>query len=96
MKNEKIENLINSKELPVIISQICQKYEIRDLKMGEKIGFLVANVLLGKLEPEKLLEAFKKEGILPIKAVNLYSEIQEKIFSQVKEELSEIYKKRKR
>ena len=86
--------LFYSKETPIRLVKICSNCGIEDEKGIEKISFQIGKILMGGLAPEKLLDALKKEAEIPsITAIKIFQEIDEQIFSSVRESLDKLYKK---
>ncbi len=86
--------LFYSEELPQKIADICSNCGIEDEKILQNVGAQIGKILFGKLSPEKFLDALKKETDIPsITAIKVFQEIDEQIFSSVRESLDKLYKK---
>ncbi len=91
---EPVLELAGSEETASQIAQICSDNEVESKEEIEQTALQIGLVLLGKLNPEKLTDALKKEADLdPQTAERVYLEVNRLIFSQVRGELAKMYKK---
>jgi len=89
---EKIIEVISSKETSSLISDICTKNNITDEEKIEGIAYQIGLTLSGGLPSDLLASSFTK--ILDIEddlANKIAKEIENSLFFQIKNELSEIY-----
>jgi hypothetical protein len=89
---EKIIEVISSKETSSLISDICTKNNITDEEKIEGIAYQIGLTLSGSLPSDLLASSFTK--ILDIEddlANKIAKEIENSLFFQIKNELSEIY-----
>ena len=92
MISEKVVEIISAEETSSLISDICEKNNLEDEKKIEDVAYRVGLVLLGKLPPDSLASSLEREvGIEAELANNIAQEINQSVFSQIKEELSEFY-----
>jgi len=94
MISERIVELISAEETSSLISDICEKNNLEDEKKIEDVAYRVGLVLLGKLPPGSLASSLEKEvGIGAESSNKIVEEINQSVFSQIKEELNEFYGK---
>lgn len=75
------------------IANICSENKIEKEEEISKVAYFITHVLFGKLEPKILQLVLERNLSLPsIKAEKIAYEINQSIFSGVKESLAKIYK----
>ena len=85
--------LFFSEKTPLLISEVCLKNGVEEGEKISQIAYWIGRVLLGGLSPEKLPETLEKETKLGRETVQKISgEIDETLFSPVKETLATFYK----
>ncbi|MDI6883244.1 MAG: hypothetical protein QMC93_02095 [Patescibacteria group bacterium] len=94
----KILDLMESEETALTISEVCLLNGVEEGVEGgegiEKVAYQVARVLLGDLPPEILEKSLEKnEGFSQEIARNIAQEIDQRIFSKVRESLAILYEK---
>ena len=87
-----ISEIVFSEKTPEQIAEICFSLGIPDEKRIEKIAYQIGLVLLGKLPPESFAETLEKNLKLDKDiAEKISEEVNQLIFSQVKDELAKLY-----
>ncbi|MCK5027030.1 MAG: hypothetical protein KAS07_01285, partial [Candidatus Pacebacteria bacterium] len=86
---QKIQEAVDSNDAPEILADIALKNHIGDMGLGNPIlGRLVGEILVGLLHPKDFVPSLEKElEISNENARSIAKEVNEKIFSQVKDEL---------
>ncbi len=86
---QKIQEAVDSDDVPEILADIALKNHIGDMGLGNPIlGRLVGETLVGFLHPKDFVPSLEKElEISNENARSIAKEVNEKIFSQVKDEL---------
>lgn len=88
---KELADLILSNETVSKISEICLNNEIENEEKIEKVAYLTSLVLLGGLKPEKFSKNLQKELDSSLLGEKIAQEINQSIFSQVKESLEKLY-----
>ena len=93
-KNPAIQEILSSEKTAENIGNICEKYGVFKEEQIENIAYQIGLVLLGKLPPEKLAQIFERKAQLsPGTSKKISFEVNQTILSQVKDELTKLYKK---
>lgn len=89
----KIQGVVSSENASEVLADIALKNRIGDDGLGNpNLGRLVGHVLVGLLHPKDFVPSLEKElGVSGETARNIAKEVNEKIFSQVKDELIVMY-----
>ena len=89
---EELKDALLSEGTAERISEICQRYEIKEKEVPE-IAKMVGNVLMGLLPPEEFRESLEKKLFIDKeRAENISREVNRFILFPVKESLAEFYR----
>ena len=92
--SDKLIELALSPETASQIAEICLKNGIEEEDKIEKIAYYISFVLLSQLPPETLPKTLEREVKIDAeKAKKIFEEVNQVIFSQVKDELAKLYQK---
>jgi len=85
--------LMESEDTALLISEICLLNGIEKGEEIEKVAYQVARVLLYQSPPELLAEELEKREVFPpTTAYKIAKMVDQRIFSQARESLAELYK----
>lgn len=92
---EDIKFLFFSEAFENTLADICLSHKIKDEESQKQVGYQVGKVLIGNLPPKDFINALKKNTELsPPTAASVGSEIDNRIFSVVRESLNTLYKEK--
>ncbi|MDD3399631.1 MAG: hypothetical protein PHF07_01130 [Candidatus Pacebacteria bacterium] len=90
--SSKLINLMESEDASLWITKICMDNGVKEEDVIENVSYQVGLALLGKLPPKDLPKSLEeKAGLSHEIARDIYQGIDQRLLSQVREELSKMY-----